>query len=92
MYGNSNSMNCPDNKSSGESIKNASSNSLFQIKKLTIKNESKAIIGNLNRNSLPKKLEQLKELVLKYDDILVITKTKLDDKFLTSQFLFDGFS
>ena len=33
QYGNSNSRNCPDTKPSGESIKNESSNSLFQIKK-----------------------------------------------------------
>ena len=43
VYGNSDSTNCTDNKSSDESIKNASSNSLFQIKKLRIKNTNKFI-------------------------------------------------
>ena len=38
------------------------------------------------------KFEQLKETVLKYIDILVVTETKLDDTFLESLFLMDGFS
>ena len=46
----------------------------------------------MNINSLPKNFDQLKELVLKYDDILVITDIKHDDTFPTSQFLVDGFS
>ena len=60
--GNSSSKNCPDSKSSDESVKNASSNSLFQIKKVRRKNASKVIIVNLNIKSLPNKFEQLKEL------------------------------
>ena len=92
MYRNSNSRNCPDNKAFDESIKNASSNYLFQIKKKK-KNANKVITGNLNINySHPKKFDQLKELVLKYLDILVITETKLDETFSTSQFLVDGIS
>ena len=50
------------------------------------------IIGNLNINSLPNKFDQLREIVLKYVDVLVITETKLDDTFLPSQFLVPGFS
>ena len=48
------------------------------------------IFGNLNINSLPNKFHQLRaigEIVLKYVDVLVVTETKLDDTFLTSQFL-----
>ena len=47
---------------------------------------------NLNINSLPNKFDQLREIVLKYVDVLVITETKLYDTFLTSQFLVTGFS
>ena len=50
------------------------------------------IIGDLNINSIRKKFEQLKETVLKYVDILAITETKLDETFLESLFLMDGFS
>ena len=42
-------------------------------------------IFNLNFNYLPNKSDQLREIVLKYVDVLVITKTKLDDTFPTSQ-------
>ena len=57
-----------------------------------IKNANRVIIANLNINSPPNKFDQLKKLVLKYVDILVITQTKLNDTFPTSQFLVDGFS
>ena len=48
------------------------------------------IIGNLNINSIRNKFEQLKETVLKYVDILVVTETKLDETFLGSLFLNGG--
>ena len=58
-----------------------------EIKNLRLRNANKVIIGNLNINSLRNKFDQLREIVLKYVDILVITETKIDDTFLTSQFL-----
>ena len=73
-------------------MKTTSSNSLFQIKKLGIKNAKKIIVGKLNINLLSNKLDRLKELVNKYVDILVITNTNLDHTFPTFQFLVDGFS
>ena len=50
-------------------------------------------IGTLrvNINSLPIKFVQLQEIVLKYVDILILTETKLDDSFPTSQFIADDF-
>ena len=50
------------------------------------------IIGNLNIDSIRNKFEQSKETVLKYIDILVVTETKLDETFLESLLLMDGFS
>ena len=50
------------------------------------------IIGNLNINSIRTKFEQLKETVLKYIDILLVTETKLNETFLESLFLIDSFS
>ena len=44
------------------------------------------IISNLKINLLTNKFDQLKELVLKYINILVITETKLDDTLLNGQF------
>ena len=71
---------------------NIAPNSLSKIKELRIGNENKVIIGNLNINSIRNKFEQLKETVLRYIDILVVTETKLDETFLESLFLMDGFS
>ena len=49
-------------------------------------------MGNLNIDSLPNKFNQLKELVLKYVNVLVLTEWRLDDSFPNSQFSVDGFS
>ena len=44
------------------------------------------MIGNLNIKSLPNKFEQVKDIVMQYIVILVLTETKLDDTFPTAQF------
>ena len=69
----------------------ASLDPLSAIKNLRLRNVNKVIIGNININSLPNKFEQLKELVIKHIDVLVITETKLVDSFPTLQFLMKGF-
>ena len=56
-------------------------NPLSTIKKLWLSNVNRVLIGNLNIISLPKKFSQLKEIVLKREDILVLTETKEDDFF-----------
>ena len=55
---------------------------------MRIENAIRLIIGNLNINSIRNEFEQLKETVLKYIDILVVTVTKLDESVLGS--VFDG--
>ena len=50
------------------------------------------VINNLNINSIRNKFEQLKQTVLKYVDILVVNEAKLDENFLESLFLMNGFS
>ena len=62
-------------------VNSPSLNPLLKIKNLRLSNVNRVIIGNLNINSLTNKFDQLKEIVLKYIDILVITETKLDDTF-----------
>ena len=53
---------------------------------------NKLIIGNLNINSIPEKFDQLKVLISKNIDILlVITETKLDSTFPVTQFLIEGY-
>ena len=80
------------NRSSEISINDVFPHYITEIKNLRLRNFNKVIIGNLDTNSLPNKFGQLREIVLKYIDVLVITETKLDDTFLKSQFLVTGFS
>ena len=67
-------------------------NPLSEVKNLRLKNVNKAIIGQININSISYKFNQLKELVLKHVDILVVCEIMLDEIFLNSQFHMDGFS
>ena len=48
---------------------------------------NRLLVGNLNINSISNKFDQLKLLLRGKVDILVITETKLDSTFPTSQFL-----
>ena len=73
-------------------INDVFSHCITEIKNLSLSNVDKVIFGNLNINSLPNKFDQLREIELKYVDVLVIAETKLCDTFLTSQFLVTGFS
>ena len=50
------------------------------------------IIGNLNIKSTSRKFDQLKCLISNHVDIFVLTETKLNETFITSSFLIDGFS
>ena len=79
-------------QSNSRSINNACLNSLSEISELRLHNVNRVLIGNLNINSIRNKFDQLKDTVLKYIDILILTETKLDETFLTSQFLMDDFS
>ena len=62
------------------------------LKGLRASKESSIIIAHLNINFLYNKFEGLKLLVQGKIDILVISETKLDDTYTTSQFMIEGFS
>ena len=72
---------------SDKSINDDSPDRLSEIKNLRLRNVNKVVISNININLLLKKFEQLKELMMY---VLVITETKLNDSFPTSQFLMKG--
>ena len=59
---------------------------------LKVKNVNRLITGNLNINSISNKFDQLKLFVQGKIDILIVTETKLDSTFPTSQFVIDGYS
>ena len=64
----------------------------MDLKALRLKNVNKLIIAHLNINSLKNKFEFLISLIKDNIDVLVISKTKLDESFPTSQFMINGFS
>ena len=66
--------------------------SLDDICKLRLRNLNKIIIGNVNLKPLLANFDQVKEVILKDADILVITETKLDDTFPLGQFYVEGFT
>ena len=74
------------------SINNTSLNSLSEIRELRLRNINRVLIGNLNINFIRNKFDQLKDTVLKYTDILILTETEPDEMFLISHFSMDGFS
>ena len=62
------------------------------ISEIRIKNLNNIIIGHLNVNSLPNKFDSLTSIIKNYIDIIVLTETKLDDSYPTSQFTIEGYS
>ena len=59
---------------------------------INIKNKNRFILAQLNINSLRNKFDSLKYLIQDKFDVLVITETKLDESFPSTQFSIDGFS
>ena len=62
------------------------------VKKLRIKNLSRVIISQININSIRNKIELLSEAVFGNIDILMVSETKIDMSFPTSQFIIQGFA
>ena len=79
-------------QSNSRSISKASLNSLSEISKLRLRNVNRVLFDHLNINFIRSKFDQLKDTVLKYIDIFYLTDTKLDETFLITQFLMNGFS
>ena len=62
------------------------------MKDIKLKNINRITVGQLNINSIGNKFECLKEIVKGYIDILLITESKINDSFPTSQFKIEGFA
>ena len=76
----------PIQKSPANLINNSSN--LHQVR---INNPSRIIFSQININSIRNKFEQLIYIVNNEIDILMVSETKLDDTFPTSQFLMQGY-
>ena len=67
-------------------------NKNVELRSLRVKNLNKLIIWHLNINSLRNKLELLTHQIKDNIDILIISETRLNGSFPTSQFFMNGFS
>ena len=80
-------------KDSGSSDKPNSfthiSNDLHEIR---LKNPNRLTFSHININSLRNKFEILQEVIGNNIDVLLISETKLDASFSSSQFILDGFT
>ena len=63
-----------------------------QIKMTRLRNPKKIMLGHLNINSIPNKLDGIMELVQGKLDIFLISETKIDSSFPDAQFSRDGYS
>ena len=63
-----------------------------ELRFLRVKNLNKLIIGHLDINSLRNKFELLTQQIKDNIDVLMISETKLDESFPTSQLFMNGFS
>ena len=59
------------------------------MSELRLRNVNRVLFGNLNINYIRNEFCQLKDTVLKYIDIFVLTEIKLDETFLIVS-VFDG--
>ena len=64
---------------------------MTSVKHLRNQNPYRVIIGHINKHSIRNKFESLVKYVRNNLDILMVSKTKINDTFPQSQFLIDGF-
>ena len=63
-----------------------------RLKEMKAQSSRKLILGHLNINAIRNKFDALKFIIDNNIDILLISETKLDDRFPTARFLIKGFS
>ena len=83
------------NKESPRSILTVSSDTpcdtLNVLHEQRLNHPKNVIIGHLNTNSIRNKFSGFKDLVLKETDICLLSETKIDDSFPSSQFFAEGY-
>ena len=76
------------------SINTVTTNDDFKtkLKDIRITNLNRIVVSHIKINSIRNKFEFLAEAVMGNVDILMVTETKIDESFPTSQFIIPGFS
>ena len=84
---------CADVKDSGSSDKATSFTHNFNnLHEIRLKSPNRLIFAHININCLRNKFEMLQEVIRNNIDVLLISETKLDSSFPSSQFTLDGFT
>ena len=82
---------CPEVEDSGSSDKlNSFIHNFNNLHEINLKNPNRLIFAHININSLRNKFEMLQEVIGNNIDVLLISETKLDASFPSSQFILDG--
>ena len=75
-----------------EDVSNVSSLDAKQVLRGIRKSKiNKLVFGQLNINSLRKKLDMLSEMITGFVDVFMISETNLDDSFPGDQFFIKGY-
>ena len=85
------SLPCPSNTNQAKT-NDISDTPYSSLNSLRIKNPNRIILGHLNINSIRNKIDMVSDLVEGKIDILLLSETKIDNTFPTSQFKISGFS
>ena len=83
---------CTEHNSSQSAKSSQSSNNLSVLDRVRLNNANRSTIGHLKINSLRNKFEMLRESVQDKLDTLLVSETKVDPSFPSSQFPIEGFS
>ena len=82
----------PSEAPSNNTYANSGESPYSILNNLRIKNSSRIILGHLNVNSIRNKFDMVSDLISGKIDIFLISETKIDSTFPTSQFKIPGYS
>ena len=81
-----------ENSETNSTVENGVDEFIKYLQNLRIKTSGNLLIGHLNINSIRNKVNMLSYMIVNKIDILMISESKLDDTFPTSQFVIDSFT
>ena len=79
-------------ENSYSTVENGVNGFIEYLQNLRIETSGNLLIGHLNINSIRNKVNMLSYMIGNKIDILMISESKLDDTFPTSQFVIDSFT
>ena len=80
------------NSEANSTVENGANEFIEYLQNLRIETSGGILIGNLNINSIRNKVDILSYMIGNNIDIRMISESKLDDTFTTSQFVIDSFT